>query len=82
MRSLEVLNKSIETNKLGHAILLESKNCKTLSETAESLASKILKTNALHSHPDFFTLRPSGNHASFALAKKKIETKGTYLKIQ
>ena len=30
MRPLEVLHKSIETNKLGHAILLESKNCKTL----------------------------------------------------
>ena len=82
MRPLEVLHKSIETNKLGHAILLESKNCKTLSETAESLASKILKTDALHSHPDFLPCALQENHASFALAKRKIETKETYLKIQ
>ena len=76
MRPLEVLHKSIETNKLGHAILLESKNCKTLSETAESLASKILKTDALHSHPDFFTLRPSGKSRFIRIGKKEDRNKG------
>ena len=76
MRPLEVLHKSIETNKLGHAILLESKNCKTLSETAESLASKILKTDVLHSHPDFFTLRPSGKSRFIRIGKKEDRNKG------
>ena len=77
MRPLEVLHKSIETNKLGHAILLESKNFKTLSKTAESLASKILKTEALHSHPDFFTLRPSGRSRFIRIGKKEDRNKGT-----
>ena len=77
MRPLEVLHKSIETNKLGHAILLESKNLKTLTETAESLASKILKTEALHNHPDFFTLRPSGKSRFIRIGKKEDRNKGT-----
>ena len=76
MRPIEVLHKAIETNQLGHAILLESKNTKSLSETAESLASKILKTDALHNHPDFFTLRPSGKSRFIRIGKKEDRNKG------
>lgn len=77
MSPLEVLHKSIETNQLGHAILLESKNSKSLSDTAESLASKILKTDTLHHHPDFFTLRPSGKSRFIRIGKKEDRNKGT-----
>ena len=76
MRPLEVLHKSIETNKLGHAILIESKNSESLTETAESLASKILKTDSLHRHPDFFTLRPSGKSRFIRIGKKEDRSKG------
>ena len=76
MRPLEVLHKSIKTKTLGHAILLESKNLKSLTETAESLASKILKTDTLHNHPDFFTLRPSGKSRFIRIGKKEDRNKG------
>ena len=80
MRPLEVLYKSIETNKLGHAILLESKNCKTLNETAESLASKILKKQTYSIViQTFLPCALQENHDSFALAKKEDRNKGNLL---
>ena len=61
-RAVHVLERSLQNNRLGHGILLHGDNYAYLCEIAEAIAGYLLgksKDKAL-SHPDCFTLRPSG----------------------
>ncbi len=78
MRPLEVLKQSIQNNQIGHAILLEGRNPKLLRKTAEALAAQILKTQYALSHPDCFTLRPSGRSRFIRIGKKEDRIKGNW----
>jgi DNA polymerase-3 subunit delta' len=78
MQSLEVLTQSIKDRKLGHAILLESSDSVSLSASAESLAGQMLNTDSLHTHPDFFTLRPSGRSRFIRIGLKDERTRGSW----
>ena len=78
MRPLEVLEKSIQKNQIAHAILLEGGNSKLLRNTAEVLAGKILKTEVALTHPDCFTLRPSGRSRYIRIGKKEDRNKGSW----
>ena len=78
MQSLEVLTQSIKDHKLGHAILLESGDSVFLSAAVESLAAQLLETDSLHTHPDFFTLRPSGRSRFIRIGLKDERTRGSW----
>lgn len=61
-RAVHVLERSLQNNRLGHGILLHGESYSYLCEIAEAIAGYLLgssKDTAL-SHPDCFTLRPSG----------------------
>lgn len=76
--TLEALEKAISDKRLGHSILLEGKNEKLLVDTAHSLASKILGTKNLQSHPDYFSLRPAGRSRFIRIGKKDDRNKGSW----
>ena len=75
--TLEALEKAISDKRLGHSILLEGKNEKLLEDTAHSLASKLLETRNLQSHPDYFSLRPAGRSRFIRIGKKDDRNKGS-----
>lgn len=61
-RAVDVLERSLQNNRLGHGILLHGESYSYLCAIAEAIAGTLLSTatgKAL-SHPDCFTLRPSG----------------------
>ncbi len=78
MRPIEVLEESIQKNQIAHAILLEGGNSKLLRNTAELLAGQILKTEFALTHPDCFTLRPSGRSRYIRIGKKEDRNKGIW----
>ena len=78
MRPIEVLEESIQKNQIAHAILLEGGNSKLLRNTAEVLAGQILKTEVALTHPDCFTLRPSGRSRYIRIGKKEDRNKGSW----
>ena len=60
-RAVEVLERSLSQNRLGHAILLHGESPAFLSEIAHAIAATLLETDRQpEQHPDCFVLRPSG----------------------
>jgi DNA polymerase-3 subunit delta' len=59
-RVCDVLSRAIGSGRLHHAILLHGPSIKGLEEIARFAAQKLLKTQDLSKHPDFFELRPEG----------------------
>lgn len=78
MQSFDILKQSIEDNKLGHALLLHGPDLSTLSRIAESLSAQILKADDAYTHPDFFTLRPSGKARYIKIGSKDERNKGVW----
>ena len=78
MQSFDILKQSIEDNKLGHALLLHGPDLGALSRIAESLSAQILETDNAYSHPDFFTLRPSGKARYIKIGSKDERNKGVW----
>lgn len=60
-RAVEVLERSLANNRLGHGILLHGESLTGLEQIVRLIAGQLLETerNPLE-HPDCFTLRPSG----------------------
>lgn len=60
-RAVEVLERSLTSNRLGHGILLHGQNMGSLEQIVRAISSHLLKTERdPYEHPDCFTLRPSG----------------------
>lgn len=60
-RAVEVLERSLERDRLGHGILLHGESIEHLEQIARAIAAHLLNTTRdPYDHPDCFTLRPSG----------------------
>lgn len=60
-RAVEVLERSLANNRLGHGILLHGQSMASLEHIVRAIASHLLETERdPYEHPDCFTLRPSG----------------------
>ena len=60
-RPVEVLERSLEKNRLAHAILLHGGSLTALAEVARAITNALLSMSSQTTdHPDLFTLRPSG----------------------
>ncbi|ADE55775.1 DNA polymerase III gamma/tau subunits-like protein [Coraliomargarita akajimensis] len=60
-RAVEVLERSLSRNRLGHGILLHGESMESLEQIVRAIAAHLLETERdPYDHPDCFTLRPSG----------------------
>jgi DNA polymerase-3 subunit delta' len=60
-RAVEVLERSLAQNRLGHGILLHGESLESLEMIVRAIAAHLLETDRNpFEHPDCFTLRPSG----------------------
>ena len=60
-RAVQVLERSLERERLGHGILLHGESLDALESLARGIASHLLETEQdPYLHPDCFILRPSG----------------------
>lgn len=60
-RAIEVLERSLARNRLGHGILLHGSSPDYLEEVVRAIASTLLETTRdPYQHPDCFILRPAG----------------------
>lgn len=60
-RAVEVLERSLSQNRLGHGILLHGESPDYLNEIAHAIAATLLATERdPYEHPDCFILRPTG----------------------
>ena len=60
-RAVEVLERSLAQNRLGHGILLHGENLESLETIVRAITAHLLETkNDPFEHADCFTLRPSG----------------------
>lgn len=60
-RAVEVLERSLANNRLGHGILLHGESLASLEQIVRVIASHLLETERDPlEHPDCFTLRPGG----------------------
>lgn len=60
-RSIDVLERSLAQNRLGHGILLHGESLKSLEQIVRVIAGQLLETGRdPYTHPDCFALRPSG----------------------
>lgn len=60
-RAVEVLERSLANNRLGHGILLHGESIASLEQIVQAIAAQLLETDRdPYEHPDCFTLRPSG----------------------
>ncbi|MFU8849046.1 MAG: DNA polymerase III subunit gamma/tau [Opitutales bacterium] len=60
-RAVEVLERSLANNRLGHGILLHGESMTGLEQIVRAIATQLLATERdPYEHPDCFLLRPSG----------------------
>jgi DNA polymerase-3 subunit delta' len=60
-RAVEVLERSLANNRLGHGILLHGESLASLDHIVRVITAQLLETERNpYEHPDCFTLRPSG----------------------
>lgn len=60
-RAVEVLERSLNRDRLGHGILLHGESMKSLEQIVRAITAHLLATERdPYEHPDCFTLRPSG----------------------
>ena len=60
-RAVEVLERSLNRDRLGHGILLHGESRESLEQIVRAIAAHLLDTTRdPYQHPDCFTLRPSG----------------------
>ena len=61
IRAVDVLERSLTQNRLGHGILLHGESLKGLESIVRAIAAQLLETERNpFEHPDCFSLRPSG----------------------
>jgi DNA polymerase-3 subunit delta' len=69
-RAVEVLERSLANNRLGHGILLHGESLTGLEQIVRAIASQLLDTERdPYEHPDCFTLRPSGKARMIRVGK-------------
>ena len=69
-RAVEVLERSLANNRLGHGILLHSESPAGLEHIVRAITSQLLETaRDPYMHPDCFTLRPSGKARMIRVGK-------------
>lgn len=59
-RAYQILERSMESGRLAHAILLHGESPKVLEAVARAVAGRLLEAERPLEHPDCFLLRPSG----------------------
>ncbi|MGJ8648753.1 MAG: DNA polymerase III subunit gamma/tau [Opitutaceae bacterium] len=80
-RAVEVLERSLAQNRLGHGILLHGESPAFLEEIVRAITSVLLETerNPLE-HPDCFILRPSGKARMIKIGSEAERTGGDWPK--
>jgi len=69
-RAVEVLERSLANNRLGHGILLHGESLMGLEQIVRAIAAQLLETDRdPYEHPDCFTLRPSGKARMIRVGK-------------
>lgn len=69
-RAVEVLERSLANNRLGHGILLHGESLPGLEQIVRAIAAQLLETERdPYEHPDCFTLRPSGKARMIRVGK-------------
>ncbi len=69
-RAVEVLERSLSQNRLGHGILLHGESPAFLEEIVRAIAANLLETDRdPYEHPDCFILRPRGRARMISVGK-------------
>lgn len=69
-RAVEVLERSLSRDRLGHGILLHGESMKHLEQIVRAISAYLLATDRdPYDHPDCFTLRPSGKARMVRIGK-------------
>lgn len=69
-RAIQVLERSLDQNRLGHGILLHGDSPESLELIVQAIAAQLLETDrAPFEHPDCFILRPSGKARMIKVGK-------------
>ncbi|NCG08945.1 MAG: DNA polymerase III subunit gamma/tau [Verrucomicrobia bacterium] len=78
-RAVQVLDRSIHQERLGHGILLHSSNLEAVEPIARAIAAELLNTEKdPFLHPDCFTLRPSGKARMIKIGSESERTQGEW----
>lgn len=78
-RAVQVLERSIQQERLGHGILLHSSKLEAIEAIAQAIASKLLNTDKdPFLHPDCFTLRPSGKARMIKIGSESERSQGEW----
>lgn len=78
-RAVQVLERSIQQNRLGHGILLHSSNLEAIEPIVRAIAAELLGTQKNpFQHPDCFTLRPSGKARMIKIGSESERTQGEW----
>jgi DNA polymerase-3 subunit delta' len=80
-RAVEVLERSLSQNRLGHGILLHGESSEYLDEIARAIATTLLETKRdPYQHPDCFILRPSGKARMIKIGSESDRSGGDWPK--
>ncbi len=78
-RAVQVLDRSIQQERLGHGILLHSSNLEAIEPITRAIAAELLNTEKDPLlHPDCFTLRPSGKARMIKIGSESERTQGEW----
>lgn len=78
-RAVQVLERSLERERLGHGILLHGESLDALEALARGIASHLLETEQdPYLHPDCFTLRPSGKARMIRIGSETERSQGEW----
>jgi hypothetical protein len=80
-RAVDVLERSLAQNRLGHGILLHGESQDYLEEIVRAIAATLLETDRdPFDHPDCFILRPAGKARMIKIGSESDRTGGEWPK--
>jgi DNA polymerase-3 subunit delta' len=80
-RAVEVLERSLAQNRLGHGILLHGESMSFLEEIVRAIAANLLETERdPYEHPDCFILRPTGKARMIKIGSESERSGGEWPK--
>ncbi|MEM8867782.1 MAG: DNA polymerase III subunit gamma/tau [Verrucomicrobiota bacterium] len=80
-RAVEVLERSLARDRLGHGILLYGESLKSLEQIVRAISMQLLQTDREpYEHPDCFTLRPSGKARMIKIGSESERSQGEWPK--
>jgi len=78
-RAVEVLERSLARNRLGHGILLQGESLASLEHVVRAIAAELLGAGGDPlEHPDCFTLRPSGKARFIRIGSESDRSQGEW----